>query len=188
MKQSVDNDINIGVLRWTGSVWGTFDEIELLGNSKAGQPIDCEYETLTTRNGNLLAVYSDTGAAGAGDGGKYQVSTSTSFGGELDLGTFEDSWRVLTTRGGDGIIHAVFFDDTNDRYDVTQWNGTTWSARQTISTIPSIVGIPFDGSLSMTAQIYPNFTAGSILSQPIRFSDGSESFSGKSIEENGRIS
>ena len=169
----IDNDINIGVIQWSGSAWGTFAEIELLGNSKAGQPIDCEYETLAARNGYLLGVYSDTGAAGAGDGGKYQVSTSTSFGGELDLGTFEDSWRVLTVRGGDGIIHAVFFDDTNDRYDATQWNGTAWSARQTLSAIPSIIGTPFDGSLTMAARIYPNYTAGSIRSTPIVFSDGS---------------
>ncbi|MES2749536.1 MAG: DUF2341 domain-containing protein [Patescibacteria group bacterium] len=169
----IDNDTNIGVIRWTGSAWSTFDEIELLGNSKAGQPIDCEYETLGARDGYLLAAYSDTGAAGAGDGGKYQVSTSTTYSGELDINTVEDSWRVLTTRGGDGTVHAVFFDDTNDRYDATQWNGTTWSTRQSMSGTPSITGTPFDGSLSMAAQVYPNFTAGSILSTAINFTDGS---------------
>jgi hypothetical protein len=168
----VDNDTNIGVIQWTGSAWSAFAEIEAIANSKAGQAIDCVYETLGARDGYLLAPYSDNGAAGAGDGGKYQVAATSSFAGELDLDTFEDSWRVITVRGGDGMIHTAFFDDTNDRYDVSQWNGTAWTTRQTISSNPSITGTPFDGSLTMVAQIYPNYTSGSIRSTPIDFSDG----------------
>ena len=163
----IDNDINIGVLKWTGSAWGTFNEIEQIGNDKAGHAVDCEFETTSGRDGYTMAMYSD------GTNGRYQTAATTTFGGELSLSTIQDSWRVLSVRGGDGMIHAMFFDDTNDRYDTSRWNGSSWTNYETISSSPSITGTPFDGSLAMAARIYPNFTSGSIRSTSINFTDGS---------------
>jgi hypothetical protein len=163
----IDNDANIGVNKWTGSGWSGFQEIEQIGNGKAGRPIDCEFETSAGRDGYTMAMYSD------GTNGRYQTAATTTFGGELTLDTIQDSWRVSAVRGGDGIIHTAFFDDVNDRYDVSQWDGSDWTVRQTISTSPSITGTPFDGSLAMAARIYPDFVSGSIRSTPIDFSDGS---------------
>lgn len=167
----IDADNDIGVVEWDGSAWNTFTELELLGNSSAGQPVDCEYETTSGRDGYLMVPYSDDGAAGAGAGGSYQFNDGVAWSGKLDLGNLEDSWRVLTVRAKDGIIHSVFFDDTADRYNYVQWDGTDWLVKASISN-PSIIGTPFDGSLAMAAQIYPNFTDGSILSTPINFVDG----------------
>ncbi len=167
----IDNDGNIGVMPWTGSAWATTTEIEATGNSNLGHPIDCAYETTSGRDGYIVAPYSDNGAAGAGDGGKYQTFATSSWSGEIDNGTIEDSWRVIAERSGDGTVHAVYFDDGNDRYELTRWDGSGWTTRETI-TNPSITGTPFDGSLAMAAQVYPNFTEGAILSNPINFSDG----------------
>jgi Domain of unknown function (DUF2341)/Concanavalin A-like lectin/glucanases superfamily len=166
----IDNDGNIGVIRWSGSAWGSFTEIEQTGNSKAGQAVDCEFETNGSRDGYLMVPYSDNGAAGVTEGGRYQYATAT-FNGEQDLSTIEDSWRVLAKRSADGTIHAVFFDDGNDRWNVTNWNGTAWSSLDTI-TNPPFTGTPFDGYLTMAAQIYPNFTEGAIRSTAIDFDDG----------------
>lgn len=163
----MDNDINIGVLKWTGSAWGTFNEIEQTGNAKAGHAVDCNFETTSGRDGYTMAMYSDTTNA------RYQTAATTTFGGELTLDTIQDSWRVLSVRGGNGTIHSMFFDDTNDRYDTSRWAGSSWTALETISSNPSIAGTPFDGSLAMAARIYPDFISGSIRSTPIDFSDGS---------------
>ncbi len=162
----VDNDTNVGVIQWSGSAWGAFTEIEQIANGKAGQPVDCTYETTAGRDGYLIVPYSDATA------GRYQFYATSSFNGELSLTTMQDSWRVSSLRAGDGLIHTVFFDDTNDRYDVSQWDGSTWTVLQTISTTPSITGTPFDGSYTMAARTYPNFTAGSIRSTTIDFNDG----------------
>jgi hypothetical protein len=162
----VDNDNNAGFLTWTGSAWGTFTEIEATANGKAGQPIDCEYEVTSGRDGYLMMPYSD------GTNGRYQFFNGTAPSGEASVNAIQDSWRVLAIRGGDGIIHTAFFDDTNDRYDVVNWNGTTWSTTLSI-TNPSITGTPFDGSMDFAARTYPNFTAGAVRSTSIDFNDGS---------------
>lgn len=162
----VDNDANIGFLIWNGSAWGTFSEIEATSNGKAGQPIDCEYEVTSGRDGYLMMPYSD------GTNGRYQFFNGTTPSGEASVNAIQDSWRVLAVRGGDGIIHAAYFDDTNDRYDVVNWNGSAWSSTLSI-TNPSITGTPFDGSMDFAARTYPNFTSGSVRSTGIDFNDGS---------------
>ncbi len=167
----IDNDSDIGIVQWNGSGFGTATELEQLGNSNAGQAVDCEYETLGSRDGYLMVPYSDNGALGAGDGGKYQFASSTPSG-ELDLGTIEDSWRVLARRSADGTIHAVFFDDGNDRWQATWFDGSSWAATPLTITNPPTTGTPFDGYLSMAAQIYPNFTEGAIRGTAIDFDDG----------------
>ena len=161
-----DNDTNIGVLQWSGSAWGTFTEIEQIANGKAGQSVDCAFETLGARDGYLMAPYSDA------TNGRYQFYATSSFNGELGISVIEDSWRVMAVRGGDGLVHTIFFDDTNDRYDTSRWNGTTWSTRETLSATPSITGTPFDGSLSLAARTYPVFTSGSVRSTSIDFANG----------------
>jgi hypothetical protein len=168
----VDNDADVGVIFWDGSAWGGATELDALANAKTGQPIDCEFEVGGTRDGYLTVSYSDDGAAGVGDGGKYQFFATSSWSGEQDLSTIEDSWRVLSVRGGDGTVHSVFFDDGNDRWSVTNWDGSAWEPFFNI-TNPPTTGTPFDGYLTMAAQIYPNFTQGTIRSTDINFSDGS---------------
>jgi hypothetical protein len=83
----IDNDANIGVNKWTGSGWSGFQEIEQIGNGKAGRPIDCEFETSAGRDGYTMAMYSD------GTNGRYKTAATTTFGGELTLDTIQDSWR-----------------------------------------------------------------------------------------------
>ena len=161
----IDNDANIGVLFWNGSAWGTFTEIEQLGNSKAGQAVDCEYETKVGRDGYLNVQYADTII------GAYQFYATSSFSVESQISTMGDSWRVLSARAGDGTIHTVYFEDVLDRYELSRFDGSTWSTTEPIAS-PSIVGTPFDGSLALAAQIYPNFTSGSVISTPVNFSDG----------------
>ena len=63
----------IGAVIWDGSIWGTFTNLELLGNSQGGRPTDCEFETSAGRSGNILATYSDT------TNGRYQTYATSSW-------------------------------------------------------------------------------------------------------------
>ncbi|MFN3692835.1 MAG: DUF2341 domain-containing protein [Candidatus Paceibacteria bacterium] len=167
----MDADTDIGVLRWTGSGWGTFTEMTTTGNDNRGLPVDCEFQTTPgTAEGEVIVAYSDTVAARYQT---YSVLTGTSSG-EFSLDTVNNSWRIQTVRGGDSNIHMLAFDDGSnpDRYDTSRWDGVTWTARENFSTSPSITTLPFDGSLTIAAQIYPSFTSGAIRSTAINFEDG----------------
>ena len=170
----IDDGADVGVKRWDGAAWSVGTVMSNQGNSKLGQPVDCEYQTLQGTDGDVVIPYSDIADA------KYQTFTTATgtFSGEFSLITginINDSYRFQTVRSGDGTVHLFAFDDGSapDRYDTTRWNGTTWSARENFSTSPSITTAPYDGSITAAAQIYPNFTTGTILSTPITFSNGS---------------
>lgn len=167
----IDNDNNLGVIFWNGSAWGTFTEIEQLGNTKAGRPIDCEYETAAGREGYLMVTYSDQGT----DFARYQYFNGSVFTVEDNLSGIGDSYWHQVVRGRDGKIHTATYDDgaTPDRIDTTRLNDATWTTLDSHSANPSQNGVaPYNGSFSLAAQIYPNFTTGSIRSNAILFSDG----------------
>ncbi|MFM2339462.1 MAG: hypothetical protein RLZZ360_98 [Candidatus Parcubacteria bacterium] len=166
----MDADTDIGIVPWTGSAFGTFTELTITGNDNRGLPADCDFQTTQGTDGDVVIAYSDTVAA------RYQTysfGTGTTSG-EFSLDVINNSWRFQTVRGGDGTVHALAFDDGSnpDRYDTSRWNGSVWTARENFSSSPSIAAQPFDGSLTIAAQIYPNFTSASIRSTAINFADG----------------
>jgi len=158
----------INVMTWDGAAWNSPTTLSTTGNSVGGKSVACEYETTAGREGNLMVAYSDTSFA------RYQYSTSSpdSFSGELTLDTIEDSWTVTMERAADGMLHAVFFDDVNDRHFYTNFNGSVWSEKEIIGGTPTVTNTPFNGTLDLAAQIVPSFTNGSIRSNIINFADG----------------
>ena len=168
----IDQDSDIGLLRWTGSAFQSFQELELAGNARQGRPVSCQFETSASRDGYIMIPYSDNGALGAGDGGKYQFWATSTFSGEGDLGNIEDSYNVTSIRTDDGLVMAVFFDDINDQYDFTYWDGSSWSTEETLEDTPSVTGAPFHESLALAARIYPAFTSGIVRSTSIDYDDG----------------
>ncbi len=166
----VDADNDIGVILWSGSAWNTTTEIDQNNNDINGRGVDCEYQTSLGTDGDLLVSYSD------GVLSRYQTYSyaSSSFSVENDLSSMNDGFYMQSVRGGDGTIHTYTLDDASnpDRYDTSRWNGSTWSTLSNFSTNPSITTTPFNGSIIMAAQIFPNFTEGSIRSSAIEFSSG----------------
>lgn len=170
----IDDGADIGVKQWNGASWSAGTVITITGNDKRGLPADCEFQTLLGIDGDIVIPYSDTIDA------KFQTYTTATgtYSGEFTMIAginINDSWRLQTVRGGDGTIHTFAFDDGSnpDRYSTSRWGGTAWSVLENFSTSPSITTAPFDGSITAAAQIYPNFTTGTILSTPIKFADGS---------------
>lgn len=159
----IDNDADIGIVRWNGLAWQTNQEIETLGNIFDGRAVSCEFEVTTGRDGYLMIPYSDDTA------GRYQVWNGTSFGGgEASISTIQDSWEVGSVRAGDGKILSFFHDDTNTQFDFSYWDGSTWSGIQTLETSPSVTVAPFRQPIAMTAQVYQS-AQGTIVSDPINF-------------------
>lgn len=145
----IDNDSDIGIVRWNGLSWQTHQELELLGNSLDGSAVSCEFETTLGRDGYLMVPYSDD------TGARYQVWDGSSFGGgEASISTIQDSWEVGSVRTGDSKILSFFHDDTNTQYDFSYWNGTSWSAIQTLEGTPSVTATPFKQPIALTAQIF----------------------------------
>lgn len=164
-----DNDLDVGVLFWNGSSWGTFSELDIDGNADNGRAIDCAFETTGARDGYLMVGYSDT------IGTRYQSFATSTPSGEVTLDTITDTTEVQMIRTGDGTIMLSAYDDaqTPDRIDHSRWDGSSWSARESFTTNASLNGTGiYNGGSSMAAQVYPNFTSGSIRSTPIDFADG----------------
>lgn len=170
----IDQDAALGIVRWDGTTFEPFQEFETLGNARQGRPVTCQFETVGARDGTIMIPYSDNGAAGAGDGGKYQTTEvgTTTFSGELDIGNVEDSYNVTSVRTADGLILAVFFDDTADDYVFTYWDGSSWDTESVLHTSPSVTGTPFNESLGLASRIYPAFTSGTMQSDVVDFDDG----------------
>lgn len=163
----VDVDSDIGYVLWNGSSWGAFNEMTTTGNSVNNRPVSCEYETLGSRDGYVMFPYSDT----------IQVFTrswnGSALSGATGLSTITDSSEVRTARTGNGLILLLAYDDANTEYDFSYWNGSAWSTEQQIEATSITTVTPPTIPMDIVARLYPSFTAGTIESSTITFSEGS---------------
>lgn len=141
----IDTDNDIGVLRWDGSAWSTFLELDTGGNADTNRPVDCSFETEGSRDGYIMAVYSDTAK------GAFRAWNGTTWSGELGIAGVEDSATVQTVRTGVGVILSLFYDDASIRIDATSWDGTEWATSETLEDNPSVTASPFKEPYAMAA-------------------------------------
>lgn len=143
----IDEDGDIGVMRWTGAAWNTFvaasDEIETTWTTASGlyndQPIDCAYEVGGVRDGYLTAVYSDRTNT------RYRSFTGTlPWVAEASVSTLGVGPRVQLRRTGANRVQAMLYATSTDSYNYADWNGTTWSSPlQTLENNGSVGATPF---------------------------------------------
>lgn len=164
----VANNSQMYYMRWNGSGFVSAPAaFSADTNSKdGGHSFDCEYESVGARDGYIMMPYTD----GIDD---YYRYFSTSLQAETPISTIQDAWAVQTVRTGDGLILAVFYDETtNTQYDFSYWDGiSTWAPQQILEgTVNAIVSpiVP----IHMSARRYTSFTSGSVVSSAIHFSDG----------------
>ncbi len=165
----IDQDTQMHISRWTGSsnTWNAYTTVELTGNAKTGRPMDCVFETTTGRDGYIMIPYSDT------TNGRSQFWDGSVLSGEASISTIQDSFEVRSTRTGDGTILSAFYDDINTQYDYSYWNGTAWSTHETLESTAITTTNPPTIPLDIVAREYPTFTEGTVVSDPIVFSEGS---------------
>ncbi len=166
----IDQDTQMHISRWTGTSnsWNAYNTVELTGNLKTGRPITCEFETTTGRDGYIMTPYSDT------TNGRSQFWNGSVLSGEASISTVLDAFEVRSTRTGDGNILTMFYDDdTNTQYDFSYWNGTAWSTLETLETSAITTTNPPTIPFDVVERKYPTFTEGTVVSDPIVFSEGS---------------
>jgi len=163
----VDQDTDVGVVRWTGAAWTGQTELDIAGDNKIDRPVDCAFENTTARNGYIMVAYSDT------TGLRYQYWNGATWIAEASISTIADTPTVQLIRSGSSSIMALGFDDGNDRYDFSNWaNGTTWSTLQTLETNASVGASPFKQPFMMAPR--NSATLGTAVVAPeIDFYDGS---------------
>jgi len=164
----IDQDNDIGAVRWNGSAWVGQTELETAWAATAfeDRPIDCVFEVGGVRDGYIMAVYSDTTNL------RYRYWDGATWIAEASISTIQDSPRVQVRRTTDNLIQTIAYDNTNDRYDYSYWNGTAWSAFQTLETNGSAGASPYKEPF-MIATNNPG-TTGTVVGNPaINFYDGS---------------
>jgi hypothetical protein len=159
----VDADTDVGVLRWDGGVWNTFQELTGTGNANTARPVDCTFETLAGRSGYAIAPYGDTGV----DGDYHATSPTSTWTTNLAGSNINDALWVQAERAGDGLIMALHYDDENDRLDAAYWNGSSWSTSETLEAALPAAGVY--EAMSLSAKRF-QFTQGSVQTPAINFS------------------
>ncbi len=158
----IDQDADIGVVRWDGNAWIAASERDTGGNANTGQAVDCAFETTAGRDGYIMLPYSDTAAA------RYQVWNGTSWAAEATISTIQDATTVETIRTGDGVILSLFNDDVNTQFDFSYWNGTSWSTIETLEGSPSVAVAPFLHPFAMAPKVYSS-SSGTMTSTVVDF-------------------
>lgn len=168
----VDNDGDIGVVRWTGAAWAGQIELEIAGTRALffmnDRPVDCQYEVGGSRDGYLTVAYSDTTNI------RFQTWDGAVWSVEASVSTIQDAQRVQLRRTGDRMLQLLAFDFTNDRYDFsTLVSGTTtWSTFQTLETNASVGATPYKEPFMMATR-NPGITGNVVVAPSIDFNDGS---------------
>jgi nitrate/TMAO reductase-like tetraheme cytochrome c subunit len=161
---------DVGYAEWTGSSnsWSASSILFANAVTRYTNSIASEYETTSGRDGYVMFAYGDNTNLTE----RYQVlDRVTPVTAQQNLSTISESVSVFTTRTGDGTILGVFFDDDNDRYDVSSWDGSLWSARQAIETNANTLANRPE-PLSIVARRYASITSGSVVGSAIEYSDG----------------
>lgn len=161
----VDESTDIGVIRWTGAAWTGQTILDAAGKTNADRPISCQYETTAGRDGNIMAMYSDTTNM------RYSFFNGATWSTEATINAITDAATVQSARTGNGTILGLFFDDTNDSLLFSSWNGSAWSTTQTLETNMSVDTTPF-GEPFMVTPRNPGSAGTTIVSPGIDFTDG----------------
>lgn len=163
----IDEDNDIGVVRWTGAAWVTNVELTAVGISKSERPMDCMFETTPGRTGYIQTVYGDTtgsryriwnGAAWAAQASLPNLATALTYTSQLERTSFS------------GTILGAFFVPAVSSYYESRWSGSAWSSATALETNASVASAPYGQPFALAAQ--KPAKQGTLISTPILFADG----------------
>ncbi len=166
----VDQDGDIGAVRWTGAAFTGQIELETAGltagNIYEDRPIDCIFEVGGSRDGYIRAVYSDTTNI------QSRTWDGVAWLGEVTATTTGKGPRVQARRTGDNTIQVMSYATSTDRYDFTYSTSSDWWApAQTLETNGAAGAVPFKEPFMITAK--NPVTSGTVVGTEINFYDGS---------------
>lgn len=161
----VDEDGDIGAQRWTGAGFAAgVTEFNALwntaGNIYNDRPVDCMFETNGTRNGYIMGVYaSSTGLASS----TYVAAWTASQ--KISPSMSPSGVRVQLARTGTGLIQVLSYASTTDRYEYTDWNGSSWSTVQILESDGAAGATPFKEPFMMAPK--NPVTSGTVVGDPL---------------------
>ena len=167
-----NSDIN--VIPWTGSAWGTLVSIDTnpSGNGDSNRAFDVIFESASS---HAIIAYSTTTS-----GMRYQHSADAgvNWGGATALSASDQAYWIQLERQSDGTVYLAAH-DTNSDLKTWIWNGSSWTAKNTISTSleyvssagdREVIGLNIPGTVSATLTLadhphwYPSETKWEISS------------------------
>ncbi len=165
-----DEDTDIGYAEWDGTTnaWGASTELEVDGVNEINNQVSCQYETTAGREGNVLFTYGD----GVVTTEQYRVlDRTTPVTIAQNVSTLGEAYSAFTARTGDGNILGLYYDDDADDYFFSYWNGAQWSVAQQLESDGNTQAVRRE-PLHLVARRYTAYTSGSIVSDPVVFTDG----------------
>lgn len=166
----VNDDINAGVARWTGSAW-TGANTFVATYAKTEPSMACAFGDGGIRDNYIVTTFAASGA----DETQYSYWDNTSWSTEAQVDSYVSQPTMQLERTGEGTILGVFFDPTGAADDLyaSQWIGTSsWSTADTLENDVSVDTTPYGRPYHMTPQ-GPSTEGTVIVSPAINFTDGS---------------
>lgn len=162
----IDEDTDVGTVRWTGAAWVATTEHSTTAVSKNGRNIDCAYETSSGRSDYIMSAYGDLTALTT----RYRFWNGATWSVAANISTAVQTYTDQLTRTATGTILGAFYDATNFDILFSSWNGATWSTLQTLEDNASVQTSPY-GEPFFMAPKNPASRA-TVIGDPIDFDDG----------------
>lgn len=186
---NIDDGAFTDYVRWTGAAWtpAVAYEGQYYPYTRHAQSADCVYETKAGRTGRIMTVADESWNNPDGSTNASQttwdsmISTTgvwqsglTYTSGRWGNATYQFNtgltWTSILARAAQsGDILAMLLQPTTNTYVYKMWNGTVWSALQTIA-VSSVTSSPFGNPFDLETQ--EGLSQGRIFSAPIKFADG----------------
>ncbi len=161
----MDDDSSLGAIRWTGAGWED-DTLFTGAVYTEGDPTyACVYENGGGRDDNILSTYSADGAT------NFRTFDTTAWSGASTVNTLNPTATMQLARTGVDLILGAFLDDGADALRFSAWDGTGWSATQTLVDDVSVNSTPYGYPYNIAPR--NDGSEGSVVvSPPVNFTDG----------------
>lgn len=128
-----DNDTHLGRLFWNGSSFGASCDLDTSAETIADRCFDGAFETIDGHAGHAVVAYGDGDVAV----GRHAADpSSTTWDAGITICS-DDTATVQIRRTGDGKIMATSLNQRDTQYEFSWYDGTNWSAIETLETSPS---------------------------------------------------
>lgn len=161
----INDASEVRAIRWTGTAWANDTLFTATVNSSADPAFSCVFENGGARENYVVGAYSDTTQT------NYRNWNTTTWSTPTQVNSIVQSATMQLVRTGNDAILGTFFDYNNTALRFGTWNGTAWSATQTLEDDTSVTTSPY-GTPYFMAPRNPGSEGTVVVSPPIEFTDG----------------
>ncbi|MBU0715096.1 MAG: hypothetical protein KJ964_07050 [Verrucomicrobia bacterium] len=141
-----------GRVFWNGAAWGTRYVLDSSMETEFDRCIDGAFETIDGHAGHAVVAYGNGSVAVGRHAADPSKTTWEPVAGTTICS--DDTATVQIRRTGDGKILALSFNWTDTQYEFSWYDGTNWSAIETLETAPSVTASPWKEPFMMAPQLW----------------------------------